>query len=118
MKNILVIDDQEFVTETLKYSFEKEGYKVYFSDNGKQGLKSLKQNDIDLIITDINMPKMNGIEFIKRIRKKEKYKQIPVIVLTTDRWNKEECRKAGATGWVSKPYSFKKILTTVNSFLQ
>lgn len=116
-KTILLIDDLEYITSTLKYAFEKEGYTVYFSDNGQSGLETLQKHHIDLIITDLNMPKMNGIEFIKTVRNADKHKDIPIIVLTTNYETKEQSQKAGANGWVVKPYNFRKILTAAERFL-
>jgi two-component system, chemotaxis family, chemotaxis protein CheY len=114
---ILVIDDNDYITSTLKMSIEKEGYQVHTKENGKEALDWLTENPVDLIITDINMPEMDGFEFMGHLKKDEGMAKIPVLILTTQVDSKEKARESGAKGYLIKPFSSKKLISTIKKIL-
>jgi two-component system chemotaxis response regulator CheY len=119
-KNILIVDDSESIREVVSFTLENEGYDVKVGVDGKDALKFLDGSPIDLIITDLHMPEMNGIELIKEVRKMEAYKRIPILFLTTESQaaKKMEAKEAGATGWIIKPFVPAKLLAALKKVLR
>jgi two-component system chemotaxis response regulator CheY len=119
-KAVLVVDDSESIREVVCYTLEKEGYTVSRGLNGLDALHICKNGDFDLIITDLYMPEMDGLEFIKTIRKTSRYEHTPVLFLTTETQlsKKEEAKSAGATGWIVKPFLPEKLITVVKRILR
>lgn len=118
-KLILVVDDSAAIRQSITFVLQQGGYDVVEAVDGKDGLEKLNANNAQLIITDVNMPNMDGITFTKEVRKTEKFKFIPVIILTTESQNSkmEEGKAAGATGWIVKPFSADKLLGVVKKVL-
>jgi len=115
-KTILAVDDSVTMLQTISLSLEKEGYKVITASDGVEGLNVLKGGEkFDVIITDVNMPNMDGIALTAEIRKLEKYKFTPIIVLTTESQvgKKEDGKQAGATGWIVKPFKPEQLVSVV-----
>lgn len=112
---VLIVDDSSSMRQMINFTLSEEGYEVEEADNGKNGLGQLETADPGLIITDIHMPEMDGIEFIKQVRTKQKFKFTPIIVLTTE--SEQEMQKAGkeagATAWLVKPFTPEKLNETV-----
>jgi two-component system chemotaxis response regulator CheY len=119
-KNILVVDDSESIREVVSFTLENEGYNVKTGNDGKDALKHFEGDPIDLVITDLHMPEMDGIEFIKEIRQKEQYKRIPILFLTTESQasKKQEAKEAGATGWIVKPFVPAKLLAALKKVMR
>lgn len=119
-KNILIIDDSESIREVVVFTLEKDGHNVTAAVDGKDALQYLDGRKIDLIITDLHMPNMDGIEFIKEVRKSEDYKYTPILYLTTEsqQSKKMEAKQAGATGWIVKPFMPEKLLAAINKILK
>lgn len=119
-KNILIVDDSESIREVVSFTLENEGYSVLVGIDGKDALKFLDGSHIDLIITDLHMPEMNGIEFIKHVRAMEQYKRIPILFLTTESQaaKKMEAKDAGATGWIIKPFVPAKLIGALKKVLR
>ena len=120
-KNILIVDDSESIRESVASALESAGYVVTKGINGEDGLKCLEDNPaVELIITDLNMPIMDGISFLKEVRKSDKHKYLPVIILTTEsqETKKQEARIAGATGWIIKPFSKEKLITVIKKVVR
>ncbi len=119
-KNILVVDDSESIREVVSFTLENAGHNVLMAIDGKDALKYLDGTDINLIITDLHMPEMNGIELIKQVRTIEQYKRIPILFLTTEsqREKKMEAKQAGATGWIIKPFVPAKLIAALNKVLR
>ncbi len=119
-KKILILDDSESIREVVIFTLEKDGHDVLVGVDGKDALKHLDGRDIDLIITDLHMPNMDGIEFIKEVRKMEKYKYTPILYLTTEsqQSKKMEAKQAGATGWIVKPFMPEKLLAAINKIMK
>ncbi len=109
-KTILIVDDSATVRVAVKMALKKD-YEVVDANNGQDALNKIKTltakgTRLNLIITDINMPKMGGLEFIREVKKDRKLKFTPILVLTTESQGsmKAEGKKAGATGWLVKPF--------------
>ncbi len=115
-KTILAVDDSITMLQTISLSLEKEGYKVVTATDGNDALNVLKGGEkFNVIITDVNMPNMDGITLTAEIRKIEQYKFTPIIVLTTESQagKKDEGKQAGATGWIVKPFKPEQLVSVV-----
>ncbi len=119
-KKVLIVDDSDSIREVISFTLENEGYQVMAGINGKDALKFLDGSEIDLIITDLYMPEMDGIAFIKEVRIKENYKHVPILFLTTESQNekKMEAKQAGATGWIVKPFVPAKLLEALGKVIR
>ena len=119
-KTILIVDDSESIREVVAFTLENAGFDVLIASDGTEGTDFLDGRNIDLIITDLHMPKMNGIEFIKHVRNIEDYKRIPILFLTTESQTskKAEAKAAGATGWIIKPFVPNKLLAALKKVLR
>ena len=119
-KTILFVDDSESIREIVNFTLQNEGYHVLISDNGRNALQYLDGSNINLIITDLHMPEMNGIELIREIRKMEDYQRTPILFLTTESQTskKLEAKEAGATGWIVKPFVPAKLLEAISKVMR
>ncbi len=119
-KTILIVDDSESIREVVNFTLENEGYNVLAAVDGKDALKHLDGKAIDLIITDLHMPEMDGIELIKEVRKMPVYERIPILFLTTESQasRKMEAKEAGATGWIIKPFVPAKLIAALNKVIR
>lgn len=118
-RTILIVDDSSVVRQLVNITLKKEGYTVVQAVDGKDALSKAESAPIDLIISDLNMPEMNGIEFIRELRTREPFKFTPIIMLTTvsEEQKKQEGKDAGANGWLFKPFNATQLLTTIKKFL-
>ena len=119
-KNILIVDDSESIREVVGMALRSEGYNVIVGEDGQHGYELLiANNDINLIISDLNMPRMDGITFLKEVRKLDKYKYLPILILTTESQEakKIEAKNSGATGWIIKPFVKEKLLAVVKKVM-
>jgi two-component system chemotaxis response regulator CheY len=113
---ILIVDDSPSTLMLMKFSLEKQGFFVRQASDGETALQVLKENnDVRCMITDINMPGINGIVLIKEVRKLENYKFLPVIVLSNpdNPENKKKARQAGAAGWLDKPFRPDNLIKVI-----
>lgn len=120
MKNLLIVDDSRMVRKIISVSLKGEQHiKLYEAASGLDALDKLMEADIDLIFTDINMPNMDGLEFIKRCKEDDSLKEIPIIVITTEDGveDRERAIELGASGFVSKPLDKQSILDITYSML-
>ena len=117
---ILIVDDSESIIEVVKFTLENNGFDVIAACNGKEALKELDGRKIDLLLTDLHMPEMNGIELIREARKIDTYKNMPILFLTTESQaeKKMEAKEAGATGWIVKPFAPPKLLSAIKKVLR
>jgi two-component system chemotaxis response regulator CheY len=115
MKTALIVDDSLSVRQMVGYTLRQAGFSVLEGRDGADALATLGDQRVDLIITDLNMPVMDGIEFIRRIRGSANSRYTPVLMLTTESQasKKQEGRAAGATGWIVKPFHPEKLLEVV-----
>ncbi len=113
MKNILCVDDSPSMRQILRSCLEKEGYRVYEAEDGLDGLNKVHNIKFNLYIVDYHMPRMDGISFIKEVRKKNG--DIPIIMLTTESHDdkKSEGKQAGANGWIVKPFKPEQLIKIV-----
>ena len=114
-KTILTVDDSKTMREMVSFTLKEAGYSVLEAEDGKVALNVLANNKIDAIITDLNMPNMDGIELIRAARADMKYKFTPIMMLTTegDSSKKQEGKTAGATGWIVKPFNPVKLVEVI-----
>lgn len=114
-KTILTVDDSRTIRDMLRLTLSASGYRVVQAEDGLQGLEMLEAEGADVIITDINMPRLDGFGFIERVRADERRQGIPILVLTTETTPamKERARAAGATGWISKPFDPDHLTTAL-----
>ncbi|MEL6564110.1 MAG: response regulator [Pseudomonadota bacterium] len=109
---VLAVDDSRTMRNMIKLALEPEGFTVHTADDGVHGTEVLQGIAPDVIITDINMPRMDGLEFIDIVRARTTHRTTPILVLTTESGNdlKLRARKAGATGWIVKPFDPAKLI--------
>lgn len=115
-KSVLTVDDSKTMREMVSFTLSGAGFAVAEAEDGQQGLAKAAGQAFDLVITDLNMPNMNGIELIRNLRTKAEYKHTPILMLTTesDDSKKSEGKAAGATGWIVKPFNPEKLIQVVN----
>lgn len=119
MKIILTVDDSPSMRQMLAYVLTSNGYTVIEAEDGEQALELAKANKADLVLTDQNMPKLDGIGLIKALRHLPGYKTVPIMMLTTESSQalKQQGREAGATGWIVKPFDPEKLLEMLRRVL-
>lgn len=119
MKTILTVDDSASVRQMVKITLSAAGYGVVEGEDGRDGLAKAKSNQINMVVTDLNMPNMNGIEFIRELRQIPAYRGIPIVFLTTesDDGIKAQAKAAGATGWITKPFKQEQLIAIAKKFL-
>lgn len=116
MKNILVVDDDAINRKLLTAVLKNKGYNIIEANNGVEALSAIESNNIDLILLDVLMPVMNGIEFLQNIKAKPQYMNIPIIVLTTDDTKKSEVINLGANDFITKPINPTLLLEKLSEF--
>ena len=116
---ILYAEDEEWLRDNMSVSLERLFKKVYVAEDGQEALNLYKSNKIDLILTDINMPNMDGITLTAKLRELDAYTFIPILILTTETSEprKNEAKKAGATGWIEKPFDPDHLLATIKKVM-
>jgi two-component system chemotaxis response regulator CheY len=119
-KTILVVDDSLSIREVVSFALQNEGFAVIKADNGKTALESLTGQNVDLVITDLHMPEMDGIELTKEIRKLNDFSHTPILLLTTESQvsKKMEAKLAGATGWIVKPFEAERLISVIKKVLR
>jgi len=118
-KRILTIDDSKTIRDMLKMTLVDAGFEVLQAVDGQDGVEVMDREQVDLVITDINMPKMNGYEVVRHLRNIPALKGLPILVLTTesDTDKKNLAREAGATGWMVKPFDPERLVATVRKVI-
>jgi two-component system chemotaxis response regulator CheY len=109
------VDDSVTMRQMVGYTLQQAGFAVVEGANGQEGLARLDAQRVDVIITDLNMPVMDGITFIRQVRGRPGMKGLPVLMLTTESQEskKQEGKAAGATGWIVKPFQPDKLLAVL-----
>jgi two-component system chemotaxis response regulator CheY len=117
---LLIVDDSTMLRDMLSYALNEGGYNdVIEAVDGQDGLDKAKNTTFDLVITDVNMPNMDGLTLVSELRKLPQYSKIPILVLTTERSDdmKSKGKAAGASGWIVKPFVPDQLLKAVNIVL-
>lgn len=119
MALILTVDDSASIRQTIKIALSAAGHQVNEAMNGVDGLRKADTAKFDLIITDLNMPEMDGLSMIRELRKKTSYSGIPILFLSTenDADMKGQAKAAGATGWLTKPFAADQLVRIVEKVL-
>lgn len=118
-KTILTIDDSASVRQMVSLTLSAAGHNVIEAVNGQQGLEKATTETVHAVLTDLNMPVMNGIDFLKNFRSHPASKGVPVILLTTesDDGLKSEAKAAGATGWIVKPFKQEQLVAVIKKVI-
>jgi two-component system, chemotaxis family, chemotaxis protein CheY len=118
-KRILTVADSKTMRDMVSFTLRKAGFDVAEAEDGKAALTVLGGSKFDLIITDLNMPNMDGISLIKTVRSNSQHRGIPILILTTESnvAKKAEGKAAGATGWLVKPFDPQRLLSTIAKVL-
>ncbi len=115
-KKILIVDDSRTIRQQVGFTLTKEGFEVVEAEDGQDGLTKLQANaDISMIVSDVNMPNMGGLEMVEAIRQIEQFKFLPIIMLTTESSGDkvDRAKKAGASGWLVKPFNPEQLVGAV-----
>ena len=115
MKKVMMVDDSVSMRQMVRCTLREGGFEVIEAEHGQDALDKLKGATVDLVITDLNMPVMDGITLIQNLRPQPAMKSKPILMLTTEglAGKKEQGKAAGATGWMVKPFDPEKLLQTV-----
>lgn len=118
-KTILTVDDSASIRQMVSFTLKGAGYEVAEAADGQEGLDKIKAKKYDLVLTDQNMPRMDGLSLIKALRSIPQYSNVPVLMLTTESSDtmKSNGKAAGATGWLVKPFDPSKLLEVVRKVL-
>lgn len=120
MPTVLIVDDSPSMLKLVRSTLEDAGHTVVEAEDGVQALVALDKTDVDLVITDVNMPNMDGITLVGKLRERDSTRLTPILLLTTeiDMEKKKEAKAKGATGWLNKPFDEAKMLTTIRRVLE
>jgi len=119
MAKILAVDDSASMRQMVSFTLKGAGHDVIEASDGAEALKMAQGQDVDLVLSDVNMPNMNGLELCANLRKLPSYKFVPILMLTTESAGdkKMEGKQAGATGWIVKPFNPDQLLSTIKRVL-
>lgn len=114
-KTVLIVDDSIAMRRMISFTLESFGYQVLQGANGVEGLALFDSQTADAIIADLNMPEMDGITFVRKVRQRPGGQTIPILMLTTENLNSrvKEGREAGATGWLIKPFKPERLVEVI-----
>ena len=120
MKTIMTVDDSATMRQMVSFVLTAAGYAVVEAVDGVDALSKLKGQDLALVLSDINMPNMDGLEFSRQLRAMPQYKFVPIILLTTESHpeKKQEGKAAGVTGWITKPFNPDQLLAVAKKVIR
>jgi two-component system, chemotaxis family, chemotaxis protein CheY len=120
MKTVLAVDDAKTMREMVKAILENEGHKVVTAEDGIDALKKIETTRIDIAVVDFHMPNMNGTTLIRKLRRIPEYKEMPILMLTTEssEFRKNKARELGASGWLTKPFDPPVLTNAVDTLLR
>ncbi len=118
-KTIMTVDDAATMRKMIVFTLAAAGYQLIEAEDGAAALKQLRERSVDLVITDVNMPNMDGLELTRQLRTLGHFQKTPILLLTTesDPEMKSRGRAAGATGWIVKPFKQEQLLAVVSKVL-
>jgi two-component system chemotaxis response regulator CheY len=113
---VLTVDDSRTILAMLHHTLSNAGFEVLQAEDGQRGLEVLKHQEVDVVITDINMPVMDGVEFIRQVRATGQHNSLPILILTTEtsKDKRDQGRAAGGTGWIVKPFDPEKLIAVIH----
>ena len=119
-KRILAVDDSLTMRQLVRVTLTRSGYEVTEAEDGAQGLQKASAQTFDLVLSDINMPVMNGLDLVRNLRKLAQYKFTPIVLVTTESQveKKQEGKTAVATSWIVKPFEPEQLLAVVSKVLR
>jgi len=119
-KTALVVDDSVSIRQMVTFTLQSAGFTTIEGSNGVEALAATTNKSVDLVVTDLNMPQMDGITLVKELRKRPGFKFTPILLLTTESQEakKQEGKAAGATGWMVKPFQPDQLLSVVNKVVK
>ena len=118
-KTILIVDDSVSMRKILGLTLAEQGYEILEADDGALALETLDGRTIDLIVSDLNMPNMNGLEFAHAVKKRKDYAFVPIVMLSTegaDKW-KAESKAAGVRVWLTKPFQADELVSVISRLI-
>src|SRR5262249_30041303 len=112
-------DDSASIRQMVQLTLQGAGYQVIQASDGADGLSKAQANQVDMVVTDLNMPVMNGLGLIRELRKLPAYRGVPILFLTTESDDdmKKQAKEAGATGWITKPFKQEQLVAVVKKVL-
>jgi two-component system chemotaxis response regulator CheY len=118
-KTVLAVDDSASIRQMVAFTLKSAGYQVLEAVDGEDGLSKAKGNGVNLVLTDQNMPKMDGLTLVRNLRGMPQYKTVPILMLTTESGDtmKAQGKAAGATGWLVKPFDPAKLVEVVKKVI-
>ncbi len=118
-KTIMTVDDSPSVRQMVSFTLTEAGFETIEAEDGQDAVKKLESASVNLVVTDLHMPNMDGIQLIRAIRSDPKHKFVPIVMLTTESMaeKKTEGRDAGASGWIVKPFKPPQLLGVVKKLL-
>jgi two-component system chemotaxis response regulator CheY len=119
-KTIMTTDDSASIRQMVSFTLQRAGFTVVEAIHGQDALGKLQSGAVNMLITDLNMPVMDGLELIRRTRALPQYKYMPIIMLTTESQDDKKLagKAAGATGWIVKPFNPEQLVAVVNKVLR
>ena len=119
MANILVVDDSVSIQQLTSFTLNNAGHQISSASDGEEAFKRAQESQFDLIITDMNMTVMNGVELTAKLRETTQYKHTPILMLTTENQQdkKQEGKAAGVTGWIVKPFNPDALVKMVGKVI-
>jgi two-component system, chemotaxis family, chemotaxis protein CheY len=118
-KTVLAVDDSASIRQMVAFTLKSAGYQVVEATDGEDGLAKAKSAGVNLVLTDQNMPKMDGLTLVRSLRAMPQYKAVPILMLTTESGDamKAQGKAAGATGWLVKPFDPAKLVEVVKKVI-
>lgn len=117
---ILIVDDSASMRQLVAFTLKDNGYDVVEASDGADAVTTSEKHKVDMVVTDLNMPNMDGIELIRTLRGRANYKFTPIVMLTTESQEskKSEGKEAGASGWIVKPFTPEQLLGVIRKFIR
>jgi two-component system chemotaxis response regulator CheY len=119
-KKILIADDSASMRQLVSFTLMDAGYSVISANNGRDALSIAETAEVDMVVTDLNMPELDGIGLVRGLRQMPGFRYTPVVMLTTESQKdmKQQGKDAGASGWITKPFTPDSLLRTIRKFLR
>jgi two-component system chemotaxis response regulator CheY len=116
----LVVDDSKSMRQMVSFTLRESGFDIIEGSNGQEALNNVANKQVSVIITDLNMPVMDGMTLLRELRARPEFKFTPILMLTTESHEskKQEGRAAGATGWITKPFNPEQLMQVVNKVVR